>query len=163
MDIIWEELAGGIPDPVHLVRLTMRLFVAMLVGAVVGLQRQSAGQSAGLRTHMLVAMGGALFVLVPVEVGMAWSDVSRVIQGLATGIGFLGAGAILKWHGEHEVHGLTTAAGIWLTTALGVAAGLGRWSTAGLGALLTWVVLALVYHLEQRQATKHATRATGGG
>jgi putative Mg2+ transporter-C (MgtC) family protein len=86
-----------------------------------------------------------------------------VIQGLATGIGFLGAGAILKWHGEHEVHGLTTAAGIWLTTALGVAAGLGRWSTAGLGALLTWVVLALVYHLEQRQATKHATRATGGG
>ena len=162
MDIIWEELAGGIPDPVHLVRLTMRLFVAMLVGAVVGLQRQSAGQSAGLRTHMLVAMGGALFVLVPVEVGMSWSDVSRVIQGLATGIGFLGAGAIFKGYGEHEVHGLTTAAGIWLTTALGVAAGLGRWSTAGLGALLTWVVLALVYHLEQRQATKHAARAAGG-
>jgi putative Mg2+ transporter-C (MgtC) family protein len=162
MDIIWEELAGGIPDPVHLVRLTMRLFVAMLVGAVVGLQRQYTGHPAGLRTHMLVAMGGALFVLVPVEVGMAWSDVSRVIQGLATGIGFLGAGAILKWHGEHEVHGLTTAAGIWLTTALGVAAGLGRWSTAGLGALLTWVVLALVYHLEQRHANRHTPRAAGG-
>ena len=162
MDIIWEELVGGIPDPRHLVRMTIRLFVAMLVGAVVGLQRQHVGQPAGLRTHMLVAMGGALFVLVPVEVGMSWSDLSRVIQGLTTGIGFLGAGAILKWHGEHEVHGLTTAAGIWLTTALGVAAGLGRWSTAGLGALLTWVVLALVYHLEQRQATKHAPRAAGG-
>jgi putative Mg2+ transporter-C (MgtC) family protein len=146
----------------HLVRMTIRLFVAMLVGAVVGLQRQYAGQSAGLRTHMLVAMGGALFVLVPLEVGMSWSDVSRVIQRLATGIGFLGAGAILKGHGEHEVHGLTTAAGIWMTTALGVADGLGRWSTAGLGAILTWVVLALVYHLEQRQATKQAARAAGG-
>jgi putative Mg2+ transporter-C (MgtC) family protein len=126
MDMIWEDLAGGIPDPVHLVRMAIRLFVAMLVGVVVGLQRQSAGRSAGLRTPMLVAMGGALFVLVPLEARMSWSNVSRVIQGLATGIGFLGAGAILKGHGEHEVHGLTTAAGIWMTTASKVAAGLGR-------------------------------------
>jgi putative Mg2+ transporter-C (MgtC) family protein len=119
MDIIWAEFGAGLPDPGHLVRMTIRLFVAMLVGAVVGLQRQSAGQSAGLRTHRLVAMGGALFVLVPWEVGMSWSDLSWVIQGFATGIGFLGAGAILKWHEEHEVRGLTTAAGIWMTTAMG--------------------------------------------
>jgi putative Mg2+ transporter-C (MgtC) family protein len=162
MDLIWAALAAGLPDPRHLVRLAIRLVTAMLVGAVVGLQRQSAGQATGLRTHMLVAMGGALFVLVPVEVGMSWSDISRVIQGLATGIGFLGAGAILKGYGEHEVHGLTTAAGLWLTAALGVAAGFGRWSTAGLGALLTWVVLALVYHLEQRHADRHVPRAAGG-
>ena len=69
MDLIWEELAGGVPDPMHLVRMTIRLFVAMLVGAVVGLQRQSAGQATGLRTHMLAAMGGALFVLVPAVAG----------------------------------------------------------------------------------------------
>jgi putative Mg2+ transporter-C (MgtC) family protein len=162
MDMIWEELAGGIPEPTQLVRVTLRLLTAMLVGAVVGLQRQHVGQPAGLRTHMLVAMGGAFVVLVPLEVGMSWSDLSRVIQGLITGLGFLGGGAILKGYGDHEVHGLTTAAGLWLTAALGVAAGLGRWSTAGLGAFLTWAVLALVYRLEQRQATKHAARAAGG-
>jgi putative Mg2+ transporter-C (MgtC) family protein len=154
MDIIWAELGAGLPDPVHLVRLAIRLFVAMLVGAVVGLQRQYAGQSAGLRTHMLVAMGGALFVLVPLEVGMSWSDISRVIQGLATGIGFLGGGAILKWHEQHEVHGLTTAAGIWMTTAMGIAVGVGRLGTALLGAVLTWVVLAILGQLEKPLVTR---------
>ena len=70
---------------------------------------------------------------------MAWSEVARVIQGLTAGIGFLGVGAILKWHEAHEVHGLTTAAGLWMTAAIGVATGLGRLGTALLGALLTWV------------------------
>jgi putative Mg2+ transporter-C (MgtC) family protein len=162
MDIIWEELAGGVPETRQLVRVTLRLLTAMLVGAVVGLQRQHVGQPAGLRTYMLVAMGGTFVVLVPLEVGMSWSDLSRVIQGLITDLGFLGGGAILKGYGEHEVHGLTTAAGLWMTTAMGVAAGFGRWSTAGLGALLTWVVLALVYHLEQRHAHRQAPRAAGG-
>ena len=69
MDLIWAALAAGLPDPRHLVRLAIRLVTAMLVGAVVGLQRQSAGQATGLRTHMLVAMGGALFVLVPAVAG----------------------------------------------------------------------------------------------
>jgi putative Mg2+ transporter-C (MgtC) family protein len=64
MDIVWAELAGGLPDPTQLVRVTLRLLTAMLVGAVVGLQRQHVGSPTGLRTHMLVAMGGALFVLV---------------------------------------------------------------------------------------------------
>jgi putative Mg2+ transporter-C (MgtC) family protein len=111
---------------------------------------------------MLVAMGGALFVLVPLEVGMAWSEVSRVMQGLIAGIGFLGGGTIVKWTGEREVHGLTTAAGLWMTAAIGVAAGLGRWSTAVLGAILTWIVLAIIYHLEQWRAHRHEAMATGG-
>jgi putative Mg2+ transporter-C (MgtC) family protein len=162
MDIVWAELAGGIPDPTQLVRVTPRLLTAMLVGAVVGLQRQQVGSPAGLRTHMLVAMGGALFVLVPLEVGMAWSEVSRVMQGLIAGIGFLGGGTIVKWTGEREVHGLTTAAGLWMTAAIGVAAGLGRWSTAVLGAILTWIVLAIIYHLEQWRAHRHEAIATGG-
>jgi len=125
IDLIWAELVAGVPDPTHLVRAVLRLLTAMLVGAVVGSQRQQAGKSAGLRTHMLVAMGGALFVLVPLEVGMAWSEVARVIQGLTAGIGFLGAGAILKWQEAHEVHGLTTAAGLWMTAAIGMATWLG--------------------------------------
>ena len=162
MDIVWAELAGGLPDPTQLVRVTLRLLTAMLVGAVVGLQRQQVGSPAGLRTHMLVAMGGALFVLVPLEVGMAWSEVSRVMQGLTAGIGFLGGGTIVKWSGEREVHGLTTAAGIWMMAAIGVAAGLGRWSTAVLGAILTWIVLAIIYHLEQWRAHRHEAMATGG-
>jgi putative Mg2+ transporter-C (MgtC) family protein len=150
IDLIWAELIAGIPDPTHLVRGVLRLLTAMLGGAVVGLQREQMGQSAGLRTHMLVAMGAALFVLVPLEVGMAWSEVTRVIQGLTAGIGFLGGGAIIKWHEAHEVHGLTTAAGLWMTAAIGVASGLGRLGTALLGALLTWVVLAVLVHLEKR-------------
>ena len=83
---------------------------------------------------------------------MAWSEVARVIQGLTAGIGFLGGGAILKWHETQEVHGLTTAAGLWMTAALGVATGLGRLGTALLGALLTWVVLAVLAHLERPHA-----------
>jgi putative Mg2+ transporter-C (MgtC) family protein len=149
IDFIWAELMAGIPDPKHFARAVLRLATAMLAGAVVGIQREQAGQSAGLRTHMLVAMGGALFVLVPLEVGMAWSEVARVIQGLTAGIGFLGGGAILKWHEAGEVRGLTTAAGLWMTAAIGVASGLGRFGTALLAAILTWVVLALLVHLEK--------------
>jgi putative Mg2+ transporter-C (MgtC) family protein len=154
MDVVWAELAGGLPDPTQLARVILRLLTAMLVGAVVGLQREQVGSPAGLRTHMLVAMGGALFVLVPLEVGMAWSEVSRVMQGLIAGIGFLGGGTIVKWRGKREVHGLTTAAGLWMTAAIGVAAGLGRWSTAVFGAILTWVVLAIIYHLEPRTVAR---------
>jgi putative Mg2+ transporter-C (MgtC) family protein len=153
IDLIWAELNAGIPDPTHLVRAVLRLLTAMLAGAVVGIQREQVGQSAGLRTHMLVAMGGALFVLVPLEVGMAWSGVARVIQGLTAGIGFLGGGAILKWNEGREVHGLTTAAGLWMTAAIGVASGLGRLGTALLGALLTWIVLAVLIHLEKPHAS----------
>lgn len=119
IDLIWAELIAGVPDPTHLMRAILRLLTAMLVGAVVGSQRQQVGQSAGLRTDMLVAMGVALFVLVALEVGMAWSEGARVIQGLTAGIGFLGGGAILKWYETHEVHGLTTATGLWMTAALG--------------------------------------------
>jgi putative Mg2+ transporter-C (MgtC) family protein len=111
---------------------------------------------------MLVAMGGALFVLVPLEVGMTWSEVSRVMQGLIAGIGFLGGGTIVKWRGKREIHGLTTAAGLWMTAAIGVAAGLGRWSTAVLGAILTWIVLAIIYHLEQWRTRRDEAMAARG-
>lgn len=139
MDIVLEELTAGLPDAGQIERIALRLVTAMLLGAAIGFERERAGKPAGLRTHMLVALGSALFVLVPIQAGMALNDMTRVIQGVATGIGFIGTGAILKNNEDGVVQGLTTAAGIWLTAAVGVAAGLGR-----LGAAIFSVVLALL-------------------
>ena len=131
-------------DAQDITRVCVRLGVALLLGALLGYEREVAGAQAGLRTHMLVCMGSALFVLVPLQAGMEVADVSRVLQGVTAGIGFLGAGAILKLESENVIKGLTTAAGVWLTAAVGVAAGMGLEATAVLSALFAWVVLALV-------------------
>jgi putative Mg2+ transporter-C (MgtC) family protein len=131
-------------DLQDITRVCVRLGVALLLGALLGYEREVAGAQAGLRTHMLVCMGSALFVLVPLQAGMAVADVSRVLQGVTAGIGFLGAGAILKLESENVIKGLTTAAGVWLTAAVGVAAGMGLEATAVLSALFAWVVLALM-------------------
>jgi putative Mg2+ transporter-C (MgtC) family protein len=158
MDIILEELTAGLPDARQLTRIVIRLLVAMLLGAIVGIQREQTGKPAGLRTHMLVALGAALFVLAPVESGMTSADLSRVIQGLATGIGFIGGGAILKLSKERDIRGLTSAAGIWMTAAMGVAAGLGRIGIALLSALLTWFILAVIGKAEHRIEAALAAR-----
>jgi putative Mg2+ transporter-C (MgtC) family protein len=131
-----------------MVSLVTRLLTAMMLGALVGAQRESSGKPAGLRTHMLVAMGGALFVLAPLEAGMELNGISRVIQGIVTGIGFIGAGAILKLQDKREIEGLTTAAGIWMTAAVGIAAGLGRLGLALVSTVLTWITLALIGKIE---------------
>ena len=148
MNTLLQELTGGIPDWTQLQRVVIRLVAAMVVGAVIGFQRERAGKSAGLRTHMLVAMGSALFVLEGERALMSMSDLSRVIQGLATGIGFIGAGAILKESTERKIEGLTTASGIWMTAAAGAAAGLGRVGLALLSVVLAWVILAFVGAIE---------------
>jgi len=148
MDIILEEVFSGLPDVRQMVSLVTRLLTAMILGALIGAQRERSGKPAGLRTHMLVAMGGALFVLAPLEAGMELEGISRVIQGIVTGIGFIGAGAILKLQEKREVEGLTTAAGIWMTAAVGIAAGLGRWGLALVSTVLTWVTLALIGKIE---------------
>jgi uncharacterized membrane protein YhiD involved in acid resistance len=93
---------------------------------------------------MLVAMGAALFVLIPQQAGIVPADLSRVIQGVVAGIGFLCAGSILKSEDEDRVRGLTTAAGMWLTAAIGMAAGLGREATAVISTVLALVILSLV-------------------
>ena len=143
MDLILDELFAGFGDAAQMARGVIRLLVAGLLGAVVGLQRERTGKAAGLRTHMLVSAGAAIFVLAPLQSGMGDDALSRVIQGLTTGIGFIGGGAILKLSHQQQVQGLTTAAGIWMTAGVGVAAGLGRHGTALAGALLTWVILAI--------------------
>ena len=130
-------------------RILLRLTLAALLGGLLGIEREKKGKAAGVRTHMLVAMGAALFVLLSQQVGMPSSDLSRVVQGIIAGIGFLGAGTILKGENEDQVKGLTTAAGIWLTAAIGVAAGMGRESTAVLSTLLALGIFTLMPHVDR--------------
>ena len=130
METLLNELTGSLPDAAQAIRVSLRLLVATLLAAIIGYEREISGKSAGLRTHMLVALGSAVFVLAPIEAGMNLGDVSRVLQGIAAGIGFIGAGAILKGSSDREVQGLTTAAGIWMTAAVGMTAGMGRFGLA---------------------------------
>jgi len=148
IEIILEEISFGLPEARQFWRIFIRLVVAMIVGAIVGVQRERSGKPAGVRTHMLVALGAALFVIGPLEFGMLEDDLSRVIQGLVTGIGFLGAGAILKLEDKREIEGLTTAAGIWMTAAMGLAAGLGRFGLALVSVFFAWFVLVVVKKTE---------------
>ena len=148
---VWGQISTAVaaefsdlPSLVEFTRVVLRLLLAALLGGLLGWERERKGKAAGVRTHMLVSMGAALFVLLASQGGMKDAELSRVLQGVIAGIGFLGAGTILKAEREEKVYGLTTAAGIWLTAAIGVAAGLGRESTAVLSTLLVLGVLALV-------------------
>ncbi|MGL4552629.1 MAG: MgtC/SapB family protein [Gemmataceae bacterium] len=137
-----REEFSDIGDAAALTRVLTRLTLAAVLGGLLGWERESKAKAAGVRTHMLVAIGSALFVLVPRELDVSAADVARVLQGLVAGIGFLGAGAIVKGSGE-DVKGLTTAAGIWLTAAIGMAVGLGREMTAVLSTGMALAVLTV--------------------
>jgi putative Mg2+ transporter-C (MgtC) family protein len=141
-DTIAQEFSD-LPDVEGMTRLVVRMLLAGLLGGLLGLQREQSGKAAGVRTHMLVAMGAALFVLVPQQSGVEPGDLSRVLQGVIAGVGFLCAGTILKTQDEEDVKGLTTAAGIWMTAAIGIAAGLGREATAVVSTVLALGVLSL--------------------
>lgn len=152
MEISWWQVIGqtvasefsDVPDLAQATRIVLRLMLAALLGGLLGLERENKGKAAGVRTHMLVAMGAALFVLIPQQAGILPADLSRVIQGVVAGIGFLCAGSILKSEDEDRVRGLTTAAGMWLTAAIGMAAGLGREATAVISTALALIILSLV-------------------
>ena len=150
MDLFWEELTRGLGDSRQLARVLIRLLAATLLGAIVGFERERAGKPAGLRTHTLVCVGTAVFVLVCTSAGMSSDGLSRVIQGIVTGIGFIGAGTILKVNEEHQIKGLTTAAGVWMTAAIGVGVGLGSVGVAALSTLLAIIILAVVGSVEAR-------------
>ena len=157
METIWQELTSGLTDTGQLMRVLVRLIAATLLGAVVGLQRERAGKPAGLRTHMLVTLGTAVFVLSCAGVGMSMEGLSRVIQGIVTGIGFIGAGSILKLSEERDIRGLTTAAGVWMTAAIGVAVGLGSVGVALLSTLFTLIILSLATRLERQVDERRAS------
>lgn len=151
--IVWDGVCDEFlefGDARGLARLVVRLLVAAALGGLLGYDRERKGKKAGLRTHMLVALGAAVFVAVGQQSGATSADLSRVVQGIAVGIGFLGAGAILKLQDNQEIHGLTTAAGIWFTAAVGLAAGAGRLATAALGTVLAMVILSFLLSIERR-------------
>ena len=150
MDIIWEELSYGFPDARQFAHVIIRLIASILLGAAIGLQRERAGKPAGIRTHILATLGTTVFVLACSGYGMKEDALSRVIQGITTGIGFLGAGAILKLDQTHDIKGLTTAASIWTSAAIGVAVGLGGLGLALLATLLTLIILAILGRFEAR-------------
>jgi putative Mg2+ transporter-C (MgtC) family protein len=132
---------ADIRDIDRLVHVAVRLLFAALLGGILGFQREMAGKDAGLRTHMLIAVSAALFIVVPQLEDFHREDVSRVLQGLLAGLGFLGGGAILKVADERTIHGLTTATGIWLTAGVGIAVGFGRIGTAMLATGLAFLIL----------------------
>lgn len=143
MELLWQELTNGIPDSTRLWTILIRVIAATLLGALLGFQRERAGKPAGLRTHILVSLGTAVVVLACAASGMDMDGQSRVIQGIVTGIGFIGAGSILKISEEKDIRGLTTAAGLWLTAAVGVACGLGTIGIALITSALALIILAL--------------------
>ena len=165
---MWEQMAtvvsqefSDLPDAAEATRILLRLSLAALLGGLLGIEREAKGKAAGVRTHMMVAMGAAMFVVASQQFDIQPADMSRVLQGVIAGVGFLGAGTILKGHikgnaDEEQVKGLTTAAGIWLTAAIGVAAGMGKEATAVLATLLTLAILAslpLIAALFERSTT----------
>jgi putative Mg2+ transporter-C (MgtC) family protein len=144
----FAEEFSDIPNLGEVIRITIRLLIAATLGGMLGFEREQKGKAAGLRTHMLVALGAAIFVLIPYQAGISEEGISRVIQGLVAGIGFLGAGSIIKGNGESNIQGLTTAASIWLTAAIGIAAGMGREASAILSTLLARAILTLLLKVE---------------
>ena len=134
----------------------MRLALAAVLGGAIGLEREYRHKPAGLRTNMLIALGSALFSILSVELGAGAGSPDRIAAQVVTGIGFLGAGAIIR-SGDH-IHGLTTAATIWVNAAIGMAAGLGSYTVATVAAAITLVVLALLPWMEEFVDTRRGRR-----
>lgn len=144
---IWTTIASefsDIPDVSTITRITLRLVLAAVLGGILGYERELKAMDAGVRTHMLVAVGAALFVIGPLQSGVPMPDMSRILQGIVQGIGFLGAGAIIVRAAQQKVQGLTTAANIWATAGIGVLAGLGLDATAVLATVILLIILAVI-------------------
>jgi putative Mg2+ transporter-C (MgtC) family protein len=141
--------------------IAFRMLFALLVGGVIGWNRQKENKPAGLRTHMLVSLGSALYVMIPIYTSILNNSNAEIlsrgiqgsIQGVATGVGFLGAGEILHQprtvNGKAKITGLTSAAAIWVSSALGVTVGVGLYPIAILGLFFSWFVIAVVKKFEK--------------
>ena len=129
------------------VDLILRLLLAAGLGAAIGVERELRQKAAGLRTNMLIAVGSALFTIVSIELAKIGGTPDRVAAQIVTGIGFLGAGSILR--SGRSVHGMTTAATIWVNASVGMAAGAGLYAIAVAGTTITLVVLAALPYVER--------------
>ena len=141
---------SDLPDVEDVTRVLLRVLLAVALAALIGYERETRGSTAGLRTHMILALGVALMVVSAQQSGMAPEDVSRVIQGVFAGIGFLGAGAIVKQSNTDQVRGLTTAASLWTTAAVATACGLGTELTAVIGTVIALIILSVLLRMERR-------------
>ncbi|MBS0195352.1 MAG: MgtC/SapB family protein [Planctomycetes bacterium] len=148
--------------PGALTTITLRLALAASVGLVLGSGRERLRKTSGMRTHMVVSIGSAVFTLAPILAALGNDGISRVIQGIVQGIGFLGAGTIIKLSDRAEVKGLTTAASTWLTAALGVSAGLGYLWLAVIGTVIAWMVLVPLGIIEKRMEKKRLSNGATG-
>ena len=157
---ILHEVFPGVPETRYLVRVLVRLAAAAVLGGLIGVERQLDGKRDGMRTHMLVSLGAALFTLVGIEslVGgdSKAADISRIVQGVAAGVGFLGVGTIIKLSDQHEVRGLTSAASIWLTAAVGMTVGAGWLWPALVGVGLAWFILYVLRFTEKWHKARKA-------
>lgn len=135
-------------DTQQQLELCLRLVVAAFLSAIVGYNRERQDHSAGLRTHMLVGLGSALFTGLGIF-AFGPSEPSRVAAQIVTGIGFLGAGTIFRAKGSDGVRGLTTAAGIWAVSAIGMACGAGYYLVAAVAVILIWFVLVILGRWER--------------
>ncbi len=147
--------------PGSLLELMARLAVAAVLGAALGIEREYRGKPAGLRTNMLIALGSALFTIVSLAMLDRDGSSDRIAAQVVTGVGFLGGGAILR--DRATVHGLTTAATIWVNAAIGMAAGLGRFAMAGAATLITLIVLIALGPLEAYFERRVGFLRPGGG
>jgi len=128
LDIIWLDIIS-------------RLLLAIALGALIGYQRERSSKAAGLRTHTLISLGAAVFTVVSIFGFSGAVDPSRVAAGVVAGVGFIGAGVIFRGMGEERVAGLTTAASIWASAGVGLAAGAGLWLIAVIAGLATVGIL----------------------
>jgi putative Mg2+ transporter-C (MgtC) family protein len=151
----WEQAAccQTFPTVVDSSQLLLRLGTAVLIGCAIGFDREVQGKPTGVRTLGLVALGSALAALASTELTTATSnsggDTSRALQGVITGIGFLGGGVILKDNSSGHVQGLTTAAAIWVTASIGFVCGLGAWNAVWISAGLIFAILVVGGRIDQ--------------
>jgi putative Mg2+ transporter-C (MgtC) family protein len=127
--------------------IVRRLLLAACVGGLLGAEREVRHKSAGFRTNILIGMGSAVFTMMSIAISAERGDPGRIAAQIVTGIGFLGAGTILRT--RNGVHGLTTAATVWVNAALGIAAGAGEYHLAVIGALITMAVLLILHPIER--------------
>jgi putative Mg2+ transporter-C (MgtC) family protein len=150
--------------PSTLTALFVRLLLAAALGAAVGINRELQQKPAGFRTHAMVALGAALMSLVAVGLSrghepLDTSSISRVLQGIIAGIGFVGAGVILRRDDAQGVHGVTTATSIWVVAAIGMATGLGMWAPAVAAVVLALFVLTVGEVADRALYRFHSDRA----
>lgn len=154
MEQFWQEIINDINSPeITTVSSVYKMFVSMVLGAVVGYERKRRGQSAGVRTFSLISMGAALAMILSIYVPQLYTgsldgDPTRIAAQVVTGIGFLGAGAIIQMKGS--VRGLTTAAGIWMVASIGMAVGAGMYWLSFVATLLILFILVQLERIERR-------------